>query len=318
MAIGAIDVVHDHAELIDEGLDREAWLKARRAGIGSSDAAALIGWDPYSSPMKVYADKLGLSEPDFDTHQAAFGRLVEPWLVEQAAERTGHVTWRNVALFRNRLRPWQLCTPDGFAWLDAAKEAALVEAKSTIFEWDRDRVPPDIWCQVQHQLLTTGLRRAIVICLNRDTCEVRIYWVELDLMFADRLLRAEQEFVNRLAAGEPPDPDGSKACLAALKRLYPEHVEGKWLTGGGDLIEADAALEEAKTEIKRWEEARQTIENDLIARIGDAEGILLPNGFSYSNRAQTRAAHTRVIPESTYRVLRRHKPGKGKKTKKKS
>ena len=38
--------------------NREEWLAARKKGIGGSDASALLGLNPYSSPLRVYLDKI--------------------------------------------------------------------------------------------------------------------------------------------------------------------------------------------------------------------------------------------------------------------
>lgn len=39
------------------GITREEWLKMRKSGIGGSDAGAIFGLNPYSSPINVYQDK---------------------------------------------------------------------------------------------------------------------------------------------------------------------------------------------------------------------------------------------------------------------
>ena len=51
-------------------LDRPSWLAARRAGIGGSDAAAILGLDPFKSPLAVYMDKRG-ELPDAEAGEAA-------------------------------------------------------------------------------------------------------------------------------------------------------------------------------------------------------------------------------------------------------
>ena len=297
------------AEEINPGVDRGSWLAARRQGIGSSDAAAIIGYDPYGSAMKVYADKLGLRAPgdDVDSDQAAFGRWCEGWIIEQIGSRLRIPVQRNVALYRNRKIAFLLSTPDGFG-LDAG-ELALCEAKSTIFEWG-DAVPPDIWCQVQHQLAATELRRAIVGYLNRDTCEFRTYRIERDPDFISDLLIHESAFWDQLTRGEPPSADASESCRAALKLLYPKQTPGQWLQGGPELLEVDECLEQTKAQIKALGVRKQELENELVAKIGSAEGVILPSGYSYSNRWQQRAAHH--VRESEFRVLRRHNPGKGR------
>ena len=40
------------------GMSNEEWLKNRKTGIGGSDAGAICGLNPFSSPMKVFSDKI--------------------------------------------------------------------------------------------------------------------------------------------------------------------------------------------------------------------------------------------------------------------
>lgn len=54
-----------------------AWLEARRAGIGGSDAAAILGASPWATPLSVWADKQGLTEDKPDTIAMRFGRDAE-------------------------------------------------------------------------------------------------------------------------------------------------------------------------------------------------------------------------------------------------
>ena len=49
-------------------MEREEWLKVRKKGIGSSDAAAAIGLNPYKSQLELWMEKTGrdkeLPKPD--------------------------------------------------------------------------------------------------------------------------------------------------------------------------------------------------------------------------------------------------------------
>jgi len=55
------------------GISRMEWLKLRKKGIGGSDAAAVCGLNPYSSPMKVFIDKTNedVVEEDNDEYTGA-------------------------------------------------------------------------------------------------------------------------------------------------------------------------------------------------------------------------------------------------------
>ena len=41
--------------------EHDRWLEMRRTGFGGSDAAAALGLNRYSSPYKLFCEKLGIS-----------------------------------------------------------------------------------------------------------------------------------------------------------------------------------------------------------------------------------------------------------------
>ena len=46
-------------------MSRDAWLEARSHSLGGSDAAAVMGLNPYKSPFALWAEKTGMvPEPD--------------------------------------------------------------------------------------------------------------------------------------------------------------------------------------------------------------------------------------------------------------
>jgi putative phage-type endonuclease len=92
--------------------DREAWLTARRDGIGSSDIAAILGISRHGNALSVYHDKTGgLPLESDDSEPALWGRIDEEGIAREWARRNRSVVWR-VGLVANIDRPWQMCTLD--------------------------------------------------------------------------------------------------------------------------------------------------------------------------------------------------------------
>ena len=58
-------------------LSREKWLCYRKNGIGGSDAAAVCGMNPYSSPLQVYYDKTSKEIPGGYKESMRQGRDLE-------------------------------------------------------------------------------------------------------------------------------------------------------------------------------------------------------------------------------------------------
>ena len=55
---------------VSQAQDHDAWLKVRNTGIGGSDAAAIMGLNPYKSPYELWLEKTGQAEaPDLSGNQ---------------------------------------------------------------------------------------------------------------------------------------------------------------------------------------------------------------------------------------------------------
>ena len=72
-----------------KGMSREEWLKLRKTGIGGSDAGAICGLNPYSSPMKVYQEKTTEEDEDLDCEAMRQGRDLEEYVARRFTETTG-------------------------------------------------------------------------------------------------------------------------------------------------------------------------------------------------------------------------------------
>ena len=70
-------------------ISHEDWLNLRKRGIGGSDAGAVIGRNPWSSPITIYSDKLGLSKPKEPTEAMTFGTENEGYVAERFTRDTG-------------------------------------------------------------------------------------------------------------------------------------------------------------------------------------------------------------------------------------
>ena len=58
--------------------ERTAWLNERRKGIGGSDVAAIIGLSPWTTPLDIYEQKLGIALPSEETEAMYWGTALEP------------------------------------------------------------------------------------------------------------------------------------------------------------------------------------------------------------------------------------------------
>lgn len=298
-------------ETICDQSNRERWLHERRRGIGSSDAPAILGLSPFSSPLAVYTEKLGLREDREQSDAMRWGSILEPVIAREFAAETRRKYRMAGNLIRSTERPWQLATLDAEQECDGRPGVGVLEIKATAYrvgDWT-EGVPAHVFAQVQHQLSCTGYRWASVAVLMNG-CKLAWADVERDDAFIDGVLvPAEAEFWRRVVAQEPVAPDGSEASAAALKALYPAD-SGATIELPGDLIDLDREREEIAEQMKALDARKGEIDAAIKAAIGEASVGVLLNGVSYSHRLQKRAAF--AVKATEFRVLRRSAPKGGK------
>jgi len=278
--------------------ERAWWLKARQQYIGASDAAAILGENPWSSPMDVYASKLGLDDVDHDVPEPAYwGLRLENILIDEFQRRTNLQAFPWGELIVSKERPWQAATIDG-----VVDPNGILEIKCTKLAWRWDEgLPPYVYAQVQHQLSVTGFQNAHVAVLFNGN-EFYQKAVPRDEEYIEFLNEKEREFWDKLRAFEPPDTDSTQSCKDALAKIYP-HDTGEQIVLSPEYAEIDMRLIGLKAELKDVQGDIRGLENKLRAAIGDATSALLTDGTVYTYKQQTRKEH--VVPESEFRVLRR-------------
>lgn len=115
--------------VVCDSSDRASWLKARRATIGASESAIVLGISPWGSPLSLWAEKTGAmtrEEPDVEPEWTFWGSVLEEAIVRGYAKRTGRATVPFGLLLRSTRWPWMSATPDALVTDDlcAAKRAA--------------------------------------------------------------------------------------------------------------------------------------------------------------------------------------------------
>lgn len=91
---------------------RAAWLEGRRTGIGGSDVAAVLGLNPWKTPLDVWNDKLGLSEDKGMTEPAYWGTVLEDTVAKEFQLRTGKKVQKVSHQFADPETPWAIANID--------------------------------------------------------------------------------------------------------------------------------------------------------------------------------------------------------------
>lgn len=211
-----------------QNLDRDQWLQVRKGGIGSSDAAAAVGLNPYRSQLELWMEKSGrapVAPPGDggadDQSPMYWGSLLEPIVAAHYTRRTGNRVRRINAVLQHPEHPWMLANIDREVL--GAPDVQLLECKTAGIQgawlW-RDGVPEYVQLQVQHQLAVTGKHAADVAVLLGGQ-ELQIYRLERDEELIAQLIALEREFWGYVERDQEPPADGSDSADRALRALYP-------------------------------------------------------------------------------------------------
>lgn len=293
--INAYEIAHD-------GRDRASWLKARLSGIGASEAGAVLGINPFDSPINVYTRKVLGEIDEADSPQMRFGREYERQVIDDFCAIAGREAQPHGQLLRSADRRWQLATLDAVQAKPGLSSPGLLEIKTTGYDWEADGIPEYVTAQIQHQFAVTGFEWGSLAVFSRMSCEILWLDLEPDPKYIDTLNEAEAEFWAGVLDGRPPAPDNTQATADALRKLYPHHEPGKTVDLPAELRDYAAELSEVKDAMSGLSADKRRLENEIKAALGDAEGGVFPDGSGFTFKAQTRKEH--VVAESTFRVLR--------------
>lgn len=211
-------------------LTREAWLAVRQQGIGSSDAAAAVGLNPYQSPLELWLRKTGrtallpVDDPNDEDSPLYWGTLLEPIVAAHYTKRTGRRVRRIKAVLQHpdADKRWMLANID--REVIGASEVQLLECKTAGINgaklW-KEGVPEYFQLQVMHQLAVTGKQAADVAVLLGGQ-KLEIHRIERDEALIARLIEQERGFWHCVETDTPPPADGSESADTALRALYPQ------------------------------------------------------------------------------------------------
>jgi putative phage-type endonuclease len=219
------------AELLNADTDRDAWLAARRRGIGSSEISAVMSISPWESPFSLYWRKVNGWDLDLSA-EMEWGTRLEAAVAQKYVDEHDEWDVRPAGLMVG-YEPWMLATPDRTIHehedtpYRMDHPTAVLEVKtghSAADGWGPaggDDIPVYYRAQVQWQMAVVDVMWADVAVLigGSDYREYTILRDEKDIAV---MVEYGRRFMARLDAGDPPPIDDHTATVATLRRLHPD------------------------------------------------------------------------------------------------
>lgn len=299
------------------GMTEQEWLDRRRSTIGGSEAAAVLGLDPYVSPYTLWQRKKGNVEEVQTSLPAEFGKFAEEFVAKQFEKRTGkHVKKENAILYNPDY-------PFAHANIDrrVIDENAGLECKTTsslnLRKFKNGAYPDKYYVQCVHYMMVCGFDKMYLACLIGNNA-FEVYEIVRDEDEIKSLAAQEKAFADLLNGDTPPEITVSEAAdrdTETLNTLYPEsNGERIELFGRDEAFKEMAELTDRRKEIDKQIAA---IQNLIKADLGENErGETEYYTCSWSNASKTTydtkklfAEHPEIDPNnyaktSNYRTFR--------------
>ena len=249
-------------------ISREEWLAWRRTGIGGSDAAAVIGLNPFRSRIEVYADKMGMMPEKEDTESMRLGRDLEDYVAQRFCEATGKKVRRNNFMWCRDEYRCMIADVDR----EIIGENAGLECKTTQ-AWSgkvimKGEIPLTYYVQCMHYMAVMGYDRVYLAVLIFGKGFFH-FTIERDEDEIAALVAAEASFWrDHVEAGISPDPDGSQSAEQAVDAIWGNRAQEDELLmfDFSDDMRELCDLAAAEKEIKRRKDA---IKQRLQAALGE-------------------------------------------------
>ncbi len=240
-----------------------AWLEMRKNYIGASEAASVMGEDPWRTPLQLWEQKVGVAAPPQQNWAMKRGTEMEPLALKSFQNDSGLEMYPQIVYHPHK--KFMMASLDGLTLSgDISVEAKCPGAKAHAMAL-AGIVPPYYIPQLQHQLA----------CLCH---EMLWYWsfdgekgvgieVRRDDVYIEQLILAEEVFWGHVIDITPPDP---------TDRDYEPRESPVWATIGQRIKQIDDIIDPLKRE---RESLRQTLIADADGKSCKGGGVSLGRSF---------------------------------------
>lgn len=248
-------------------------LEERKKGIGASEAAAVLGLNPFMSPLDVWSVKKGLKVIE-ETPAMRLGTRLEPVIAEMYQERTGLklCTMPTLAHPGNNIL---FATPDRLV-VGIKKGLEIKTANARMADqWGEegtDQIP-------QHYLIQCVLCMSVTDMPAWDVAalvggqDFRIYTIQRDIELETTIIEKLLDWWETyMVQNKEPEIDSSRSCADYLAAKYPRNFQPiKQADEGTERLLS--SLAEIKYHLESYEEQEEAVKNLLKNYIGEADGV---------------------------------------------
>ena len=278
--------------------NKEEWKKLRHKYVGGSDAAAIVGLNPFASAYSLWAEKTDRVPPFEGNLTTEVGTYLEDFVAKKFEEETGKKVRRENHSILNDQYPWAIANVDRVV----VGEDAGLEIKTTselnTKSFKNGEYPSQYYAQCVHYIAMTGKQRWYLAVLIGNK-EFKWFTIERDEGEIAALMAAEEEFWKHVKDNTPPEADGHKSTTETIKTVFAQsNDEEVNLFGYEDCLKQYIALGK---QIKELKTLQDEMANKVKSFMGNA-GKGMSDHFKVSWTTSIKKAH--YVNESVSRTFR--------------
>lgn len=210
-------------------MSKDDWIKRRKNGIGGSDAASVLGLNPYKSSISVYMDKIDEeavdnSYEDEVSYKMELGNKLKNFVANEFMLKTNKKV-RNVnGILKNDKYPFALANIDRAIVGEKAFLVCKVTNSYSKKLWQKE-VPIYKQIQCYHYMAVTGATHCYIAALIGNE-ELVIHKIERNEELINQIMDLEKSFWDKCVLGKSlPMPDGNDDYSKILQGLYKDSTD---------------------------------------------------------------------------------------------
>lgn len=296
---------------------RADFLAERRTGIGGSDVAAIMGFDPWREPLDVWREKV-LGDESRETPGMRRGRIFEAPVLAKYAALTGAKLLPLEGPIRDG---WRIGNLDGIARIDGWNRGVEVKTQSSDEEWGEpgtDDVP--VYYQTQAQWYmdlahleefdfpivlwpshAASLRNLIGLTPAEivDALGISVYSMQYNATAAKQALEeCERFWRDHVLTRVPPLP---RSPEAAGRNWY--SVAGKSVPADDRVIELLREYDAIREEDAEIKTRRERVKFQLSVIAGEADAFVHPGTQSTLATLKTTIKRPYTVAATKFKTL---------------
>jgi len=256
----------------------------RNEGLGASEVAAVLGYDSYTTPYKIWAIKTGRIDPDEENAAMLAGKRHQPTVLayyNDAPERNSAYMY-DVPITYREANPRLWATPDAVDF--SLFRPRLVELKTTEV-WNKDDWAEDapirhrVQCQIQrlaYERINPATDNTVMLAVLIGLSNYREYEVPYNQEWAVDSIQYVIDWWQRHVVADVP-PDVTPADIETFRRLHPDDT-GEVIEADEELAEWIADLDRIRGELSTLNKDEKALKAKIEARVKDATYVRTGTG----------------------------------------